>query len=895
MDIKRPQHTNIWANNLVNMMWRRKLLRLAALLAVWGVGIAVGVYLQYSGTLTGLSRAITDRIDVVRERHVEVLSAVGSGLLATPERLFINMSFTHYEELKRQRAEALEKQVLTVTNEDYVSATLGHNGKSIPVKTRLKGDLTDHLQQGDKWSFRIKVKGDNTFIGMKQFSLHHPNARNYVYEWLFHRALHREDVLGLRYDFVTVTLNGRDLGVYALEEHFEKRLIEHNRRREGPIIRFSEERLWEEWQQQKIPFSGARQSGGGSYLASEIDAFQSQRWHSDPSDRAVHDQAVALLESFRRGERVTSEVFDVATLARFLAITDLMGAEHGARWHNTRFYYNAVSSRLEPIGFDGDSGKPITSLVYHMKDRHWSQNAWSADPEYFKSLFADPRLVEEYFAALQRVSQPDYLNDFFAEIQGELKYKLRTVHSEDPLFHFDKETLFRNQRYIQSALKPAVAIAAYHWQTTPGGFTLRLGNLQALPVEIVGVVYRDHTCVTPLGASLLAGRAPAELVEYTDVDVTLPMGSTSSEAALADVRVQFRIPGTGVIRDAYVTMWPFADTVSQAEDVMRKAPNVERFGFIRVNDASRSIIILSGDWTLTEDLVVPRGYTFKCGPGTRLHLNQSAMIVSYSRLNFIGEESAPIVIDSPDTTGQGLLVMTAPDQSILEQVAFRTLAYPSRSGWSLTGAVTVYESSVWFRDCKFVENHSEDALNVIRSEFVVSDCDFVGTQSDAFDADFCRGEIRDSTFQHCGNDGIDVSGSIVNLARIRVAYAADKGVSVGENSQVNAKDVSVFRSRVGIAIKDLSHLMAEDVRIAETDIGCAAYRKKPEFGPSSGVITRLDMQDVPRTYMIERGSKLHVDGNEIEGQKSQVARTLERESAAVGTSSVVNEPDPGAD
>jgi len=118
---------------------------------------------------------------------------------------------------------------------------------------------------------------------------------------------------------------------------------------------------------------------------------------------------------------------------------------------------------------------------------------------------------------------------------------------------------------------------------------------------------------------------------------------------------------------------------------------------------------------------------------------------------------------------------------------------------------------------------------------------------------------------------------------------------VGENSQVNAKDVSVFRSRVGIAIKDLSHLMAEDVRIAETDIGCAAYRKKPEFGPSSGVITRLDMQDVPRTYMIERGSKLHVDGNEIEGQKSQVARTLERESAAVGTSSVVNEPDPGAD
>jgi len=35
-------------------------------------------------------------------------------------------------------------------------------------------------------------------------------------------------------------LNGQDMGVYAFEEHFDKLLIESNNRREGPIVKFSE-------------------------------------------------------------------------------------------------------------------------------------------------------------------------------------------------------------------------------------------------------------------------------------------------------------------------------------------------------------------------------------------------------------------------------------------------------------------------------------------------------------------------------------------------------------------------------------------------------------------------------------------------------------------------------
>ena len=40
--------------------------------------------------------------------------------------------------------------------------------------------------------------------------------------------------------------NGKNLGIYAWEEHFTKQLIESQNKREGPILRFYEDVLWDQ-------------------------------------------------------------------------------------------------------------------------------------------------------------------------------------------------------------------------------------------------------------------------------------------------------------------------------------------------------------------------------------------------------------------------------------------------------------------------------------------------------------------------------------------------------------------------------------------------------------------------------------------------------------------------
>ena len=61
-----------------------------------------------------------------------------------------------------------------------------------------------------------------------------------MHEWFAHKIFEYEDILTTRYIFVPVIINGEKKGVYALEEHFDKQLLEHRKRREGPIVKFDE-------------------------------------------------------------------------------------------------------------------------------------------------------------------------------------------------------------------------------------------------------------------------------------------------------------------------------------------------------------------------------------------------------------------------------------------------------------------------------------------------------------------------------------------------------------------------------------------------------------------------------------------------------------------------------
>jgi hypothetical protein len=858
MELKQAYRKS-WTLTAAEVIWHRKTMCFCSVLLFILLAFAFGVYVDRSGFL---GRTL---IPFLKENTVLMPKRIRATLLK-PEIEHITLDIKHddFMKLAYQREIALAREILLPGEKDFVSATIRHNDETIKVKIRLKGDWTDHLR-GDKWSFRIKVKGDNTFFGMKEFSIHHPQARNYIYEWLFHQTLKREGVLSLRYQFIDVTLNGKDLGIYALEEHLDKRLIEHNQLREGPIVRFNENLHWLERYQQYRPFPEAEINGSGSYLSSDIDAFQTNIILSEPSSYAQYLKAIYLLESVRRGELKRSDVFDVQKFARYFAIADLMGAQHTIFWSNIRFYYNPITSRLEPIGFDGNGGTPITELSGRVSDHGITS---------IETVFSDPIFFEEYVKALERISERSYLDTLLAELNDEIEQNLNIIHSEFPEFNFSTKVLYQNQTYIRTVLNPIKGLHAYYYQASKDYIEFELGNIQAMPIEVLGVSYKDSLVFQPVQKTILPAKFPLDLVNYQRARFTFPKDFVWSDEVIKDLKVDYRLLGTSRVRQETVFPWSYLDDDFVKNDFIRQEPNVHTFDFLVMDEASQVIFIKPGRWNLDRSLIIPKGYRVIAGEDTQLDLSNAATILSYSPLELIGSEDYPIVIQSTDSTGQGFVVINAEQPSILQYIIFDNLANPSHNGWELTGAVTFYESPVRISHTQFVGNRSEDGINIVRSDFTIDKTLFSEASSDAFDADFTKGEIKNSSFVASGNDAIDASGSVIDIQDVFINGAGDKGLSTGENSQVTVTNIEIKNAEIAVASKDISDLTIYNLEISGGEIGFAAYQKKPEFGPASITVDGLEMSGVPIPYLVEPQSKVVVDSVVIEPNREHVEEIL---------------------
>jgi hypothetical protein len=711
------------------------------------------------------------------------------------------------------------------------------------------------------------VKGDETIFGMKQFSIHQPKTRNYIYEWIYHRALEREQVLALRYDFIEVTLNGKDLGVYALEEHFEKRVVEHNRFREGPILKFNEELLWAD-RAEHYRFGDLSPTGLQAERVGNIEAFKLNRLMSDPGLHKQFILANNLLGAFRYKKLPAHRVFDVDKLARLFAVADLLGSTHSLVWHNLRFYYNPLTSLLEPIGFDANAGYKTVHVIGSNRDLE-------ADPNKFKDVaFSDPKFFEAYIKALQKVSAPAYLDSLFHDIDGELEQKLNIIYKDEPHFYFTKKVFYDNQETIRRTLHPVKGLHAYCHEVASDRLVLELGNIQVMPIEVLNASFENSLFFAPRQRIILPPLMPSALVDHRRFDFAFPPGMVWSDTMRAALKLNYKILGTDDVRQDAIFSWPRYTDNFLDDDFMRQEANAGQLDFIVVNDSTKRIFIKPGEWSVDKNLIIPRGYRVICGEGTKINLAKAAMILSYSALDFKGSEDFPIVIHSKDSTGQGIAVLNTRETSMMEYVTFDNLSNPSQKGWVLTGAVTFYESPVHISHCQFIGNRCEDAINVFRSDYTIDRSLFRQTQSDAFDADFANGKITSSSFINCGNDGIDISGSIAEIENIFIDGAGDKGVSSGENSTLTGKNIDIKKAEISVASKDKSEVIIDKIKIADCGVGFTAYRKKPEFGTAAITVRKLEMGQCQAPYLIEENSSMTLDGKIIPANHTKVESIL---------------------
>jgi hypothetical protein len=287
-----------------------------------------------------------------------------------------------------------------------------------------------------------------------------------------------------------------------------------------------------------------------------------------------------------------------------------------------------------------------------------------------------------------------------------------------------------------------------------------------------------------------------------------------------------------------------------------------------------------------ESLVIPPGMKLFVDAGTTLHFGKNASLIVHGAADMKGTAQQPVVLEAAsggvgaDETWPGIAVLNATGRSHWSHVTVRNTRGVTENAWTLTGGITFYRSDVTLANCLLEGNRAEDALNIIHSDFALDGITVLDTASDGLDSDFSTGKITGGQFRNIGiaggADAIDVSGSRVVVDGTRFDGISDKAISVGEASTLSARNVVAENCSVGAVSKDGSTLDIADSVVRHAKVaGLMSYVKKPEYGPSSLLSTRVQIQDTARSTVAQHGTRLVVDGKLLPGQNVDVDKLYE--------------------
>lgn len=559
------------------------------------------------------------------------------------------------------------------------------------------------------------------------------------------------------------------------------------------------------------------------------------------------EDAKDLIDQYVNNDLALEALFDIQKLARFLAVKQLF-----SKGCNEAFsvLYNPDNRLLEP--FSMGSGCLGQMLNYIPKPGIENIN-----------------FIETYVLSMNEVTEID-ISEILENVTAVLIPHLETINQYDPLNIFSPDIIRINQRVIRKSLNASSLIKAEILDVDPSKMTVSVLNMSNYPVEIRELNHKTKKIISGLNPrqKILNGTKDTIVIDlprsFENLFVSKKKKLTGFNLFkhFPEIYIGYSVAGLEGIH--YASVIPYQTKEVVEEDLFRSPTSIETREDISIDNKAKTISFSKKKVIISEPLIIPKGYTFVVKAGTQIDIVDGGKIISYAPLKFEGTQQEKIQFMSSDNKGQGMLVLADGKESLLKFVKFDNLSNPKHGSWSVTGALSFYESPAKFNNVVIENNRCEDALNMIRTTFHMRFCRISNTQSDAFDGDFVKGNIIDCKFNDLGNDAIDISGSELIIKRVEVRNAGDKGLSAGEDSKMDVANVKIFDSEIGLAGKDLSIVEVKDLEISNTKLAFTAFQKKPEFGPSHIKVNGVTMTNIETKYLIESTSSLIVDGEKIE-------------------------------
>lgn len=397
------------------------------------------------------------------------------------------------------------------------------------------------------WTYQLRLLPGDTILGMRTFDLEPVRGPE---------ALHAA-VLPLFWEQLGLPMPGAALVELTLGEGFEGLFIaregldglwcSQQGLGSGPILRFDDGlTIQAELDIAEVPEPRPALSPP-DWTAAPIMVSDPGRLSTDAVFAKRTAAAVKALDDLRSGRRPASEVFEVASTAKAMAMADLIGAQEALHWTTVRMVLDSLSDKLKLIPTTGHALEPTPALLAARG------GAAEAAPSTFTDrLLEDPVMFKAYVTCLDSLSTESAVMDRWTATEAAAGRLERIVMAEFPAAKADRSTLERNRVLIQRSLYPRETVLAYVRSAPSTTHSIAVANVHSLPVLVLALVAGPDTI--PLERPvLLPPRVPGRPLRYVRTEFAMDRSEQRTLQLLVN------LPGLPRPRSAEVRRWSVLD------------------------------------------------------------------------------------------------------------------------------------------------------------------------------------------------------------------------------------------------------------------------------------------------------------------------------------------------
>ena len=845
--------------------------------------------IKKTGTLRNIAqelRIISCQPYLGKNAYTEQIKNISLGFLNYLKKgcdynyLKIKLKREDFQVIKEIRKRALLENILI--NSKYIPVEIIWQNKIYSGKLKLKGDLKTHWIHPKQWSFKITLKKGNSIMGLKEFSITRFEERQFPGNQKLAKKLAAHGIITPKFFPVKVNVNDVNWGPMLIEEQYSNAYLELRELKDSPIARFADPskntitRYLKEYTKKndlKIKSS--------NYLTKsrkfKINIYNNEAYKKKSSTinlisilKTINE--ITLIEDYSI-EDIEHHI-DIQKFAKVLAVTLVYGDFHSMKEENMKYYINPYNVKIEPI--------PTDHIINHQLFKNnieMNNSIRSYMSDFYFSLFKIKSFQEIFFIELEKVGQNI---DNFTKLNNLCdKYIKACLENINPLiarsnFNLLKTldfTIFKNKNinlvnidderevlkkiYKKLYFKPKDLYGRIY---TDG--EIHLYNLSPFKIDIKEIELKNSLYIS--GNNKKCKNIKINISEiisaYNGFDFLKKINLNQGMCLYQNIEIKYlREDGIKKVLKLYVESSDYKPGNFVKNKKFDPLPS-----FIKKN--KNTYVIPSGNWTIKKPLVILDNNSLIIEAGAVISFEKDSYIfIERGNLIISGEKDNKVHLLPFEKSWGGIYVLNANKKSSISNAVIKGLNEFEHGSIKLTGSINFYNSSIDISYTEFSNSFSEDAINIIKSQFKISNTKFLNIKSDAIDSDFSNGLIDNTYFYSIGGDGVDLSGSNINLKGSKFENIIDKSISVGENSKITINDVEIFNSGFGVVAKDGSTINGSDIFISNSKIAdVAAYHKKSFYTGSQININNLNHNN---KIIIQEGNMGIINNKTIKTEK----------------------------